>query len=405
MRDAEGSQILWAPIKGEFTGVINGNGYTIKEFSTYKDNSIDESDRILDSTGSSAILTLMEKNSGTIMNLNIEISSNGGLTYVGTTNAISIAPFAITNNGLIYNVAVTGNIVAQPSYTEYGSTSAAGIVITNTKLGRIVKATVDAKISALDNYAQAPTTAGGIAKNNMGQISNAVFNGSIEANTVGGIVATNYGGITESSVSESAVINVTDKALTNTTIRKGGIGGGISARMLYHAEGLDIPYITSSYSIGTIRVYKGGDGNSRYLVGGLVGSVSDTSDVEIKNNYVVVNIVKDEIIGTDAISVFYMIENNSLAIDINLSNNYYYVTDKCELSATNSRNDDGCKQVNSKQSLDSAVGSILDSSNKNVFDTYASSNDKYPTIVCTINFVEFEKSIIDNLLNAEKNRV
>jgi len=399
MLDTEDHQILWEPILGEFTGVINGNGHTINHFA---------SKYVLNSSKSAAIMTFVETNSGIIMNLNIDIA-DAGLTFRGSADAINIAPFTITNNGLIYNVSVTGNgIIASPNGVEYSS-SVAGIAVTNTKDAQIVKATVNCQILAMDDSSQS-TTAGGITRNNRGTITDSTFSGSIKANIVGGITVANNGRIYRSAVTSSATIYVTDSALTNTT-RKGAIAGGISARLQNHDEGLDLASIEQCYSLATIKVHKGGDSDDAdYFVSGFVASLDDSDNVELKNNYTVVNIVIDAdnggISGTKTINTFYMIQNNNIdaGVDAPLYHNYYFVNN-CAISATSSRNDDGAKKMETKTALESVVGALIDGENNPLFVTYPD-QARYPEIVSYDGsyWTAYTNQIFADLLQAEKQR-
>jgi hypothetical protein len=343
----------------------------------------------------------MENNNGTIMNLNM-IIADGGLTFTGVATKINIAPIAINNNGLIYNVSVAGAIVATPSKNEKqnDSTTVAGVALDN--YGQISKATVTASISTLDDSKNFATMAGGITRNNYGTIEYSTYSGTIQANTVGGISVRNYGGIEACAVTQEATIIVTDR--TNTqNFSKGMTGGGITAVMDSGvSEVHSTVYIKQSYSLATIRINKVGSGLG-YIVSGFVGSINEDANAVIANNYVVANIISDSSNMTqgEGVQVHYMLESNSLR---NVTNNYYIKTATTTVSDTNSRNDVGCKLLSSKTELDAKMSSLLDGNDQNLFDTYPNNVDRYPSIKVLKDFGAFEQEIYDNLLAKETNR-
>ena len=175
-------------------------------------------------------------------------------------------------------------------------------------------------------------------------------------------------------VTEDSIINVTNKSSSSSTL-KGAIAGGISAVVEYSSiQGLDRAQVTNSYSLATIRVTKAGDASAvGYLVGGLVGSLTASSKIEVTNCYVVVKIVKDVVSGS-SIKVYEMLPQTSLVV---LRDNYYIV-EKCELTKADASLDtDGCKLLADATALKSKVATLKDKDNKQV---YVVTDTDYPTL-------------------------
>ena len=363
--DAQGNQLTWTPIKGEFTGTLDGQGNALSGFAMTS---------TLNSSGSNAIIALVETNSGTIKNIVINLADTG-MTYKDNTIGINAGVIAITNNGTIDNVTVSGIIEITPAGTISSgiATSVGGIVVDN--YGTISNVHVNATMTVLDD-SENLASAGGIARRNYGTIESSDFAGSIKSNRIGGITGTNYGTINKCFV-DNATIIATNESATSSTIYKGAQVGGIAGAISVGSNG-DVARIINSYSKATIIVNKGADSTTghTYTVGGLVASASYNQDIYIANCYVATNITKGTVNGSSAINIYHMLESNDLVAGENLVDNYYIIVD-CDFESVSSRNDEGCTLVTTLSGLIAKL-SNLEYDSSLVYNTTDPSS--YPTL-------------------------
>ena len=364
--DDKSAQTYWRAIK-EFNGNIDGNGYKLENFAVTS---------TLGANGITDIMALFETNNGTIKNLTIELSARN-ITYAGTTDGVNAATVAINNNGTIDNVHTTGTIEILPTgVSGYNiNTLAGGIVVNNGKTATINKSSSIMTVKALDDMTEF-VSVGGIAAVNYGVITNSYFDGHATGNRVGGITAVNMGKIDKCYVTETSTITVTNKTNSGTGL-KGAVAGGIAATMTYNSSlGQDAVSLTNSYSLATISVIKGGDAAQvGYTVGGLVGTMSANSNINISNCYTVVKIAKVEVIGTNTINVYHMIGSTTNVV---MENNYYIV-DTCELTVSaSSLNTAGeCEMVDTVENLKTKLSTLKDEEDNQV---YTVSETSYPTL-------------------------
>ncbi len=161
----------WTPLctyTEDFTGVLDGKGYTISNL--YMSNKRN--------------MGLFDTNAGTIKNLNVQTSTNG-LSYSGGDD-VYIGIIAIYNNGAIKNCKVDGNVNYKYTSTSTGNSKIGGIAGFNT--GIIEKCVSNIKIPterASDSYI------GGVAGYSYGEnavISNCCVKGNIVVSNSGGVM-------------------------------------------------------------------------------------------------------------------------------------------------------------------------------------------------------------------------
>lgn len=187
----------WEPLctyAEDFTGVLDGRGYTISDLSL----------KNFDYSG------LFKKNCGTIKNLNVSTPEDG-LSMSGLYNNYYIGLIAGENTGTVENCHVSGIMTIQPynssyypyiggiagknsgtikvcssntdiKYSKYNTNDVGGIVSKNTSDGIISQCYVK---GILNGYS------GGIAYSNSGKINNSYFIGRASR----GIAYNNYGAI------------------------------------------------------------------------------------------------------------------------------------------------------------------------------------------------------------------
>ena len=224
-----------------FTGVFDGNGYTI-------------SDVIMEISDYSSYATFINKNEGTIKNVNIKNANylgNGGhgITY--------------QNSGIIDNCSISFKSCGGPS-------SSAGIAHDNS--GTISKCHISGSMFYFN----------GICRNNTGTISECEISASISVST-GGIAEQNYGTIEKCSFSGSV----------NDASDFGGISGSNSGLISkckvlgdFSYEYSDVAGICcNNYSVIENCFYSGT--LSAETVGGIsINNYTRTSSAKIENCYV-----------------------------------------------------------------------------------------------------------------------
>jgi len=259
----------WIPIgalsDNGFSGNFDGNNHKITRLT------------IGDATNSYENIGLFSKNSGTISNLTVEVSSIIGNKFTGVITG--------SNSGTITNCKVTGLISADNSYNEEASLGG----ITGNNFGVISNCTSNVIIK------NGNTKTGGIAGYSESEISKCEFSGTAnDMDTIyfGGIVGYTKGNITNCSnngtintylrylggiagYAESGLINFCSSVsnLTSTTTYDSYIGG-----LVGHNDGAEIE---NCYSIGDITCLNTSNYNT--YVGGFIGY--NSSENYVKNSY------------------------------------------------------------------------------------------------------------------------
>ena len=250
----------WQPI-GKFSGILEGNGYTVSNLTI---------DRPRDNVGLFSHLA----SGSTVIGISLLDVEVRGQHYVGSL-------VGQNNEGTISNSYSSGSVS--------GENETGGLVGRNSRGGSISNSTSTVQVSTSgdwagglvgvnhgtisDSYSSGPVNGnwqiGGLAGYNSGTISDSHSSGSVSGNgnRVGGLVGANSGGIISDSYSSGPV-----------TSRNGSNVGGLAGQ---NSGGT----ITNSYSSGPVS------GNLR--VGGLVG----LNDKDIINCYNLGEVNGDSVVG------------------------------------------------------------------------------------------------------------
>lgn len=256
----------WKPIgvsdglfipNSSFTGVLNGNGYSINTI-TFPSLTADNL-AFIHTIGAT----------GVVKNLNLNVLATN-------VNALRFAGLAVYNFGLIDNVTVSGTIGVKQLRSEV---FVGGVVVQNYPSGIITQTRNLANIVTESGSNVQSTVAGGIAYRNDGTLNKVGNDGSILASSLGGIVYLNYATITD-AYNKGALKSLTLEGYTRAQIFIGGIaavnetGGTISYSYVLNYENIEIENIATN-NIITVSAY----------VGGLIGN--NASNSTINSNYVV----------------------------------------------------------------------------------------------------------------------
>ncbi|MBO7218795.1 MAG: hypothetical protein J6V40_02355, partial [Clostridia bacterium] len=306
--------MIFATKENEFTGTLDGNGYTINIANIS-----------LHEVGASDI-GFIGYNAGTISNLQINY-----IDVAVVSNVTNIGGIVVWNGGTLQQVSVKGYLAVARADNNNGSIVLGGIAthngysitvsnVTNTYNGTITYATVSAQLTTQTKNGNT-SEVGGIAAKNSGTISysGVLENAYLKANWVGGITVTNNatGKITHSF--NKGVCEVYDKNTASefSTVYLGGI---VSNNLG------DIDY---SYSIAEFRLIR--EGSTTYYVGGLVGVNKTATTIALSNNYTVFRLHKDNAVtsanASAEIGAVVGRCNNNASNTSNKWRVYYYVED------------------------------------------------------------------------------
>lgn len=265
----------WTPI--EFSGVFEGNDYTISNL-----NVISDQEYSYDYAG------LFSINNGTIKNLNVETAESGVLSLRGETATAGI--IVGLNNGTIENCNATGFVA--------GLHRAGGIVGNNA--GTVDECYADVVMTEEYSYQ------GGLIGYNSGVVSNSHTLVDITAsNYIGGLIGESYGGEISNCYSEGTVsgsnylgglVGCSNTPMTNCysecnvigNENVGGLNGYLNAELSNcHSTGSVVGYsnyigglvgrtgwasFSDSYFTGSVK------SNSSY-VGGIIGQADYTTNL------------------------------------------------------------------------------------------------------------------------------
>lgn len=379
--DNQNNIIAWEMVTTEFTGSIDGRGKKLigVTYSTANLNAAGAVEKVY-------YRAMFMKNSGSISNLNISLSSNWNEVYTNAT--IKFAGVAIQNEGTIDNVNITTTGIRVGVKGTIYNTRVAGMVVENT--GTITNSSVTTGknttsqtngIYALDYTEGKPTYVAGLVVENKlyATIDNCYFDGDITGNFVGGLTCVNAGKINSSYTLGTA--HITDARLTDTAEQGDGQGiqyGGISSRVDRNAE------ITNSYSRMVVAINLITSNQITINLGSLVGNVSG-QNITIKNCYTVVNYIFESgsksNISTNAIYYFCGNLTNGT-----YSNNYYYVENFDDKIGSGTYTSNVANKVDSLEALCNAMTNIVDGENKIYFNSVTNEEDittiyKYPMLV------------------------
>ena len=173
--DIDLSGIQWNPCT--FYGVLNGNGYSIKNWS------------ILGAGHSERFNSLFSSLSGVVYDLKFE----NAFVMVNRTEGTSVGIIATDNLGSIINCSIDSTSVINAG----GGDSYAGAIAMR-NLGGIIK-------NCINNASVAGFSAGGIVVMNEGFISHCINNGEIMANSVGGGISAYNSSSIYDCVNEGAI--------------------------------------------------------------------------------------------------------------------------------------------------------------------------------------------------------
>lgn len=283
----ESSRYGWEPIHA-FNGTLDGDGFTISNLSTDLISSRLRGDTAMFlSIGSDAIirdLTLEDVNMTGEFSAGLALTNNGTIEDVavsglirGTSRALFDSEVLVTSGGVTGGVVATngGNIngvsfEGRITGIEQGRAMSMGAIAgLNLDDGVITASESDATItvtsSIAPNEANSVGRYGGLVGYNVGEITTSrvfgLVNGvSNDDNAViaGGLVGDNDGTITQSASETSVIVRNAGQAF---------IGGLV---------GRNSNVIADAYARGTVT----DDGNNNLLIAGLVGgSLDDTSDI------------------------------------------------------------------------------------------------------------------------------
>lgn len=288
---------VWTPID-EFTGTLNGNGYSIKNL-------------IMSNTAATECFAFIKVNRGTIENLGFS-DVNFTLSYTLGQSSVG-GVFVGVNYGTVYgcklltgSVQVTVSLISNTREDITWSYSFGAIVGSNTAEGTVdscsqsVNATVGvSSISTLSTYAwNCPKTLnasiGGVVGSNNGTVTNCDSTGTFTASItsrgnggspnhealaflfISGLVGRNADGGTVTKSYSDVNINVTDhrESLGHTYCYAGGLVGWNDAKAV----------VEQSFSIGSIS----GGAYDEVNFGGFVGR--NSGEARISSCYSKVNV-------------------------------------------------------------------------------------------------------------------
>ena len=311
MNDIDLSGIDWKPLKASspggytsgFTGILEGNGYTIRNLSCTDEVNAGLFNQNYNGTiqnlaltgtvtvkntnhfsGGAAGLCASNFDGGTIKNCTVAAT----ITNVGSTYTTDVAGIAASNFATISHCRFTGTIRAVSGGDAILDVNGA---------------------SALDGWGE--ITAGGIAAANYGTLTacemtgNILLQGNVEDVYAGGLVAGDSGSLDQCRV--TGTISLTGKAKT-PTLKIGGLAGAT----MYQCQ-----YTDCSFN-GTISIsLSGSNSYPTYRVGGLFAE--SISDATIKNCYAsgtILDSSTDEngaltVLGTPAWCVSYLFSGDN----------------------------------------------------------------------------------------------